>query len=286
MSAMVLSAPITPTRSSLRRRIPVAPLLFLLTSIVVVLFGANLSRHDPNAIALSDRLVPPILFGGTSDHILGTDGLGRDVLARLLAGARISLLIALASTVLAGGLGVMLGVVAGYMGGRWDALITWLSDIQMAIPFVVVAIALAATIAPSAGTVVLVLGLTGWATYARVARLSSRPLRTAGFVESARVSGAGDWLVVFRHVLPVISPALIVIACQQAGAMLLYESALSFLGLGVPADTITWGGMVADSRETAQVAWWVTFFPGMAIVVVVFGFNSIGRWMNQRLGGL
>jgi len=286
MNTMTLSPfPVATSRHSTGRG-GSGPLVFVVVIAVVGLFGAALSRYDPAAISLPERLVPPLLFGGTTDHLLGTDGLGRDILARILAGSRISLLIAISATVLAGTIGVALGTIAGFAGGRWDVAITWLSDVQMAIPFVVIAIALAATIEPSAMTVVLVLGLTGWATYARVARLSARPLRSAGFVESARVSGAGEHRVMTRHVLPVILPALISIACQQTGAMLLYESALSFLGLGVPPGTITWGGMIADARETAQVAWWATFFPGLAIVLVVFGFNSIGRWMTRRLGGV
>jgi peptide/nickel transport system permease protein len=258
---------------------------FVISLIAIGLFGSDLTRERPDAISLSDRLEPPIGFGGTWSQPLGTDQLGRDVLARVLSGARISLIVAVSATAIAGTIGSTIGLLGGYLGGRLDRATTWLGDVQMAVPFVVVAVAVAASIKPSAGTVVLVLGATGWSTYARVARLAAQPLRHALFVDSARVAGASQKRVVFRHVLPVILPSLLAIAGQQTGAMMLYESALSFLGLGVPAGTITWGSMIADARETAQTAWWATVAPGLAIVTVVFGFNATGAAITRQLTG-
>ncbi|MDQ2682639.1 MAG: ABC transporter permease [Chloroflexota bacterium] len=263
----------------------VAVWLGLATLILVGIVGPALWDQDPDAIGLRDRLAGPALLGGSWDHPLGTDSLGRDILARTLAGARISLAIAAAATLLAGSVGTVLGLVSGFRGGRWDTIATWLGDVQLATPFVVIAIGLAATFEPSATTVILVLGATGWATYSRVARLAAQPLRSAGFVESARISGASGSRIVFRHILPVILPTMLALACQQAGSMLLYEAALSYLGLGVPAETITWGGMVADSRETAQVAPWATIVPGTAIVLMVIAFNAAGRVLTRRLVG-
>ena len=210
----------------------------------------------------------------------------RDVLARVLTGARTSLIVAVTATALAGTIGSLIGLTGGYFGGRLDLGTTWLGDVQMAIPFVVVAIAVSASIKPSALTVVMVLGVTGWASYARVARLAAQPLRRALYVDSARVAGASSARVMFRYVLPVILPTLLAIAGQQTGAMMLYESALSFLGLGVPAGTITWGGMIADSREISQQAWWATVAPGLAIVLVVVGFNAFGRLLARGLTGM
>lgn len=285
---MTLPLRIPETRPSVpqfdRRLAP--PIVIIVLMALVGLLGPHLAANDPSTVALGDRLLPPIGFGGSSAHPLGTDSLGRDVLARVLAGARISLLIALSATLLAGIIGTTAGTIGGFLGGRWDAAFTWLGDVQMAIPFVVVAIGVAVSLDTSALTVVLILGFTGWATYARVARLAAQPLQTAGFVESARVSGASGRRIVGRHVLPVILPPLVAIACQQAGALMLYEAALSFLGLGVPPGTITWGGMIADSRETAQVAWWATVAPGIAIVLTVFGFNAIGSAVTRRLLGM
>jgi peptide/nickel transport system permease protein len=249
------------------------------------LVGSDLSSHDAGAVALTDRLAAPVGFGGGWAHPLGTDQLGRDVLARVLTGARASLIVAISATALAGTIGSLIGLTGGYFGGRLDLVTTWLGDVQMAIPFVVVAIAVAASVKPSVLTVVIVLGVTGWASYARVARLAALPLRRALFVDAARVMGAGSARVMFRHVLPVILPTLLAIAGQQTGAMMLYESALSFLGLGVPAGTITWGGMIADSREISQQAWWATVAPGLAIVVAVLGFNAFGTVLAQGLTG-
>jgi len=261
----------------------IAAVTFAALLIVLGILGPSMFAHDPNQISLTDRLAPPIGFGGSWAHPLGTDQLGRDLLARVIAGARISLIVAISATVVAGTIGVTIGMVGGYFGGRLDHLAVWLGDVQMAIPFVVVAIGVSASLTPSAVNVVVILGLTGWATYARVARLAAKPLRRAGYVDAARLTGAGHGRILFRHLLPVIAPTLLAIAGQQAGAMMLYEAALSYLGLGVPAGTITWGGMVADARDTAQTAWWATVVPGLAIVLVVIGFNATSAVISRRV---
>ena len=268
-------------------RWPSIPIAFVvLVAAVLAMVGAlGQMAGEPGQVALTDRLRPPVGFGGAWDHPLGTDGLGRDILARIIAGARVSLLIAVSATVVAGTIGSGVGLLGGYFGGITDRLTTWLGDVQLALPFVVIAIGVAASFEPSALTVVLILGTTGWATYARVARLAAQPLRSAAFVDAARVSGASNGRIAFRHVLPVIAPPLLAIASQQAGLMLLYEAALSYLGLGVPPGTITWGGMIADSRETAQTAWWATVVPGLAIVFVVMGFNGASVVLERRLMG-
>lgn len=285
MIALSLS-PTEIRRPARKRSMPVVgAMIFFALLLVIGLFGPALVSNDPDKISLGSRLTPPPGFGGTLGHPFGTDELGRDIFARVIFGTRISLLIGLSATVLAGTIGTSIGLVGGYIGGRWERLTTWMGDVQMAIPFVVLAIGIAASFQPSALNVIVILGLTGWATYARVARLAARPLRTASFVESARVSGAGGSRVLFRHILPMILPPIIAIASQQAGAMMLYEAALSYLGLGVPGGAITWGGMIADSRETAQVAWWATVAPGLAIVFIVIGFNASGAALANRYLG-
>jgi peptide/nickel transport system permease protein len=261
----------------------IAAAVFLAILIGLGLLGPAVLAHEPDKIALTDRLMSPIGFGGTWAHPLGTDHLGRDILARVIAGTRISLILAVSATVVAGVIGTAIGLLGGYFGGRLDRVSVWLGDVQMAIPFVVVAIGVSASFTPSAFNVVLILGATGWATYARVSRLAAQPLRHSAFIDAARVAGAGNGRIVFHHLLPVIAPPLIAIASQQAGAMMLYEAALSYLGLGVPASTITWGGMIADARETAQTAWWATVAPGIAIVLVVIGFNATGAVVSRRL---
>jgi peptide/nickel transport system permease protein len=283
-----MSAVAAPLRRQVAFRARISPAaigtgLFLAILVLAGIAGPAISPHDPDAVSLGNRLVEPIGFGGSLTRPLGTDQLGRDVLSRVIAGARVSLLVAVSATVLAGTLGTLIGLLGGYFGGMLDRVTTWLGDVQMAIPFVVVAIGVAASIKPSALTVTIVLGITGWATYARVARLAARPIRQAAFVDAARVAGASQARIAFRHVLPVILPPVLAIAGQQTGAMMLYEAALSFLGLGVPAGTITWGGMIADARETAQTAWWATVVPGVAIVLVVIGFNATGALIARRL---
>jgi peptide/nickel transport system permease protein len=242
-------------------------------------------RPDPDAIDLAGRLQPPFGFGGTSEHVFGTDQLGRDLGARMAAGARVSLLVAVTATLVAGAIGSIIGLTGGYFGGLADRIGLWIGDVQLAVPFVIVAIGISATIKPSVTGVILILGATGWATYARVARLTVQPLRRAAFVDAARVNGASPGRILFRHLLPVILPPLLALAGQQAGAMILYESALSFLGIGVPASTITWGRMIADSRDSIGVAWWATVLPGLAIVAVVCLFNAIGQFGIRRLRG-
>jgi peptide/nickel transport system permease protein len=205
--------------------------------------------------------------------------LGRDLLARVVAGARASLAIGVATTLLAGAVGTMLGVIAGGLGGRFDVSIGFVADVQLALPFVLVAVALAATLGVGARTVVLTLALTGWVTFARVARLQARSLRHAPFVEAAVAAGATRASVLRRHILPNLFTPIVVIATQSVAAVILFEAALSYLGVGMPPDVITWGRMVADGRETLGTAWWVSAMPGLAIALAVLGCNLFGDWL-------
>jgi peptide/nickel transport system permease protein len=249
---------------------------------VAALIGPWLWRVDPEAQDLVNRLAPPLLFGGTAEHPLGTDTLGRDTLARLIAGARVSLPIAVTATLVSGVIGVVLGVVAGYRGGWIDRVVTWLADVQLAIPFVVFAIAVTAAFGNSVGNVLVTLIVTGWVAYTRVIRLQARALRAAEWMVAARAMGAGSVRLLGRHLLPnLLGPAL-VLATQQAGAMILYESSLSFLGLGIGGNTVTWGGMAALGREAIFKAPWVAAIPGLAIALAILGFNLTGDWLATR----
>ena len=257
--------------------------LSLLATLVV---GALLG---PSAIdgsisgTLSDRLQAPVLAGGSLDHPLGTDNLGRDLLDRVVLAARASLLVAVAATVLAGVIGVTLGLVAGFGSVLVDVLVTWLMDTQQALPFVVIAIGLVAVRGQSVANVIAVLTLTGWVSYARVVRLATASLRRADFVDAARVGGASTARILARHVLPNVAPSVVVLATQLAGAMLVYEAGLTFLGLGVPSGTLTWGGLVADGRGLLLPAWWVSTLPGVALVAAVLGLSLVGDWLNDTL---
>jgi peptide/nickel transport system permease protein len=260
------------------------PVLIILVSIISIACLVAVTG-DPETIDLAARLSPPVGFGGTWDHPLGTDQLGRDLLTRVIAGAGPSLAIALLAMALAAIVGVALGLVSGYRGRSLDRVVLWLGDVQLALPFIVIAIGVSAVLQPSLIGVVLILAVTGWTTYARVARLSVQPLRHAPFLDAARINGATELRIIFRHLLPVALAPLIAIACQQTGAMILYASALSYLGLAIPPDTITWGGMIADARDIASTAWWVTVVPGLAIVLTVIAFTVLGAWLNRRIVG-
>ena len=248
----------------------------------MAVLGPSLWRLDPDAQDLVNRLAPPWGLGGTSAHPLGTDGLGRDTLARLIAGARVSLPVSVAATVASGAIGITLGILAGYGGGWVDRLVTWLSDVQLAIPFVVFAIAVTAVAGNSVGNVLVTLIVTGWVAYARVMRLQARSLRAAEWVQAAKAVGATPARVVARHLLPNLTAPAAVLATQLAGAMILYESSLSFLGLGIGGSTVTWGGMAALGREAIFKAPWVAAIPGLAIALAILGFNLTGDWLATR----
>jgi peptide/nickel transport system permease protein len=249
---------------------------------MVALLGPSLWPLDPEAQDLVNRLLPPWGLGGTSAHPLGTDSLGRDTLARLIAGARVSLPLSGAATVASGAIGITLGIMAGYGGGWVDRLVTWLSDVQLAIPFVVFAIAVTAVFGNSVGNVLVTLIVTGWVAYARVMRLQARSLRAADWVLSAKSVGVSSTRLLATHLLPNLMPPAVVLATQQVGSMILYESSLSFLGLGIGGGTVTWGGMAALGREAIFKAPWVVAIPGIAIALAILGFNMTGDWLATR----
>jgi peptide/nickel transport system permease protein len=192
-------------------------------------------------------------------------------------------LIGVSATILAGTIGTVLGAFAGSTGGWLDRIVTYLTDVQLAVPFVVVAVAVTAALGQSLRNVIVVLVLTGWVGYARIVRLQTLSLRESAFVDAARVSGAGPVRILLRHLLPNLTGPVMVVASQQVAALILYEAALSYLGLGVPGDTITWGGMVAAGRDQLLTDPWVATVPGAAIALSVLGFNLLGDWLQDVL---
>lgn len=273
-------------RSSHSRALPPASALVGMVVLAALAAGALLGPWlwpvSPEQQDLVNRLAAPWGLGGSPEHPLGTDGLGRDTLARMIAGARVSLPIAVIGSAAAGGIGVLLGLLAGYGGGWADRVITWFSDVQLTIPFVVVAIVVTVTFGNSIGNLLATLIVTGWVAYARVIRMQARSLRSAEWVVAAKASGASSSRVLLRHLLPNLLGPAAVLATQQAGAMILYESSLSFLGLGVGGNTITWGGMAALGREVIFKAPWVVAIPGLAIALAILGFNLTGDWIATR----
>jgi peptide/nickel transport system permease protein len=256
-----------------RRAIGLAILLLL---VIAAVFAPLISPADPQAQDIISRNLPPWFDGGSWSHPLGTDPLGRDLLSRLIYGTRISLLIGAGSVVLGGAVGVTLGLIAGYGGRAADAIVMRLCDLQMAIPLFVLALAVLAVLGQGLRNVIIVLAVSVWLDYARVVRAQVLAVKKQPFVDAARAMGAKPWQVVVRHLLPAVAAPVIVIATLQVGQMILFESALSFLGLGVSPSTVTWGQIAADGRDYITTAWWISTFSGVAILITVLGVNFIG----------
>ena len=265
------------------RRLPPASVLFGAAVLLVVLISAIgadfFAPFTATAQNLRDRLQAPDLTG----HVLGTDNLGRDILSRVIYGGRVSIVVGVSAATLAGSLGVVLGLMAGFLGGWWDAVLSRVADVQQAIPFLILAIAVAVILGPSLLNVVLVLAVTTWVNYFRVVRAEVLSVRESLLVDAARVIGAPRHRIVLRHVLPNVSASIIVIGSVMVANMIIFEASLSFLGLGVPPPTPTWGRMVFEGVQYVDSAWWVSFFPGVAIVLTVLAINLIGDWLRDVL---
>lgn len=272
-------------RSLLRARLAAAGVVILVLVVVGAVGAPLLAPHNPRQGELIDSKLPPAWnAGGTGTYPLGTDTLGRDILSRVIYGARISLAVGFTAVAIAGAIGVTIGLTSGYYRGRLDDVIMRLADIQLAVPFILFAIAVLAVLGPGLKNLILVLGVTGWVTYARVVRGQVFSYREKEFVEAARAIGAGDVRIMFRHILPNTFASLIVIGSFAVAATILAEASLSFLGLGVPPQTPTWGGMVADGREQIlNNRWWMYVFPGAAIMLTVLAINAVGDWLRDYL---
>lgn len=273
-------------RSMVRARWPLVALLVLVVLVGLAMFGPEIAPKDPNRQNILVRLQPPMVenAAGEVEYALGTDALGRDVLSRLIYGARISLLVGLTAVLIGGTLGTTLGMVAGYFGGRIDDVIMRLADIQLAFPFILLAIMFLVVLGQGVLNLILILGVGQWVTYARIARGQTISQREKEFVEAARGLGASTASILFRSVLPNILAPLIVIASFNIASVILSEAALSFLGLGVPPTVPTWGGMLAESRDQIIAGrWWLSVFPGVAIMLTVLSFNILGDWLRDLL---
>jgi len=262
--------------------VPLAILMFLL--VIPAVFAPLVAPHDPLKGALSKRLKPPVwVQGGTIEHPLGTDKLGRDILSRIIHGSRISLLISLMAIFVGGSIGTTLGLMSGYFGGKLDALIMRLVDISLSLPTILLALVLAAAVGPSFGTVITVIAVLLWARYARLVRGETLSIKERDFIARARVAGASHARIMARYILPNVVNSLVVLATLQVGATILLESTLSFLGVGIPRPTPAWGVMIADGRELIVTAWWVSMFPGLAIMLTVLSLNLLGDWLRDHL---
>lgn len=250
--------------------------------VVVVLasaVGPLVVGHSPDAQDLTARLLPPL----SGDHLLGTDALGRDLLARILAGGRLSLFVGFTGAALAATLGVLVGLIAGFREGRIGTIAMGVVDAQLAFPFILLAIVFVATLGASLPMVIVVLALSSWVSFARPIHAMALSIKHRDYVLAARSIGARDSTILRRHMLPHVLPTAVVIATIQVAHIVLFESALSFLGMGVPLDIPTWGAMLSDSRRYLQTAPWISIFPGVALVATVFGMSLVGDWMREAL---
>ncbi|HET9540853.1 MAG TPA: ABC transporter permease [Candidatus Limnocylindria bacterium] len=256
----------------------------VLTAIVLLaLFADRVAPAGPNDQDISARLRPPAMVGGTWSRPLGTDELGRDVLSRLLHGGRVSLMVGLLAVAVSCPLGVVIGLASGFFGGWIDRMLMRFTDIQLAIPTILLAMALVTVLGPGVPNLIITLSVTGWTIYARLIRGETLALRDRDFIEATRAAGAGQARIMFRHVLPNVVSPVIVVATFAVGSMVVLEATLSFLGIGVPLRVATWGSMLSSGRTYLKSAWWITAFPGLAIFVTVLAINALGDSMRDAL---
>lgn len=266
------------------RRYPLVPLTILVFFLVIpAVFAPLVAPYDPFAGSLGARLVPPVWQeGGTTEHLLGTDKLGRDMLSRVIYGARVSLTVSLIAIFVSGIIGTLLGVISGYFGGRTDSVVMRLVDISLSLPTILLALVLSAALGPSFTTVLVVISVLLWSRYARLVRGETLAIKERDFIARARVAGASHLRIMLLYILPNTVNSLVVLATLQVGYVILLESTLSFLGAGLPRAEPAWGLMVADGRELIVTAWWVSMFPGIAILLTVLSLNLLGDWLRDH----
>jgi len=272
---------------SFLRRLPIRVILSFIPiglSILCALFSPFLSPHNPLQANLNERLTPCVFQkGGTWEHILGTDHLGRDILSRIIYGSRVSLLVGFVATFIGCLIGGALGLMSGYSGGKIDSVVNKLMDIQLSFHIVLFAIFVVAIAGPSLRNIIIVCGIASWVTYGRVIRGQVLTVREKEFIEAARGIGCSTPRILVRHVFPNIFSSIVVIATLEIGRIIVLESTLSFLGLGIQPPTPSWGGILYDGKTYMVQAWWIAAFPGMVIMMVVLGFNVIGDYLSDLM---
>jgi peptide/nickel transport system permease protein len=267
------------------RDFPLIPVLILSTIALVAIFANVLAPHNPEIGSLTARFKPPFWqAGGSTKYLLGTDQLGRDVLSRLIFGARVSMVVGFTAVIFAGAVGTTLGIISGYLGGWVDQVIMRLTDTWLALPALTFAIFLAAIVGPSMWNIVLIFGITYWTRYARVTRGEVLSLKEREFVRLAIVAGCSKFTIMLRHILPNILNTAIVLGSLELGVVIIAEATLSFLGIGVPPPQPAWGLMLADGKQSLMVGrWWLSVLPGCCIMLMVLSANILGDWLRVKL---
>jgi len=271
----------------------IIPVMILALMVIMAIFtnlswlglpNVGLAPHDPDSGVITDRYLPPAFMeGGKSEYLLGTDRLGRDILSRIIYGARISLSISMIVIFITAFIGTVLGIIAGYAGGRIDGFIMRVTDIALSFPGILLALLLAVSIGPGYWTVVFALSIIGWAGYTRMVRGEAMRICQSDFVAQARVNGASAWRIMLKHIFPNVINSLIIMMTLSVGMIILMESTLSYMGVGVTAPTASWGSMVSDGRTELDRAWWISAFPGICIGLVVLSGNFLGDWLRDKL---
>ena len=268
----------------MRRRVPWIPICIIAVMVSMALFAPLLAPYSPIDQTLRDKLIPPFwVEGGGIDHILGTDAFGRDMLSRLIYGARVSLIVAALALTAGGGVGLVIGIVSGYFGGTVDNALMRLVDAAFTFPAILFALLLAVTMGQGLGTLVLAISLLLWASFARVIRGEVLSLKQRDFVALAKVRGCSSARIMLTHILPNVLNTFMVLVTLNIGVVIIAEASLSFLGAGIPPPTPTWGLMVSDGRGRIAEAWWVSLIPGIAITLLVLSVNVFGDWLRDRL---
>jgi peptide/nickel transport system permease protein len=264
---------------------PLIPIGIIVVMALLAIFADVIAPYNPEIGILGERFKPPVwIQGGSDKYLLGTDHLGRDVLSRLIFGARVSLVVGFTAVVFAGFVGTLLGILSGYIGGWVDQVIMRVTDSWLAIPGLTFAIFLAAIVGPSAMNIVIILAAVYWTRYARVVRSEVLSLRERDFVRLAIVAGCSKWTIMRKHILPNVVNSAIVLATLMLGVVVVVEASLSFLGVGVPPPQPAWGLMLADGKKGLMAGyWWLTVFPGTCIALLVLAANILGDWLRVKL---
>ena len=275
---------VSATQTSGGRRLPVISLAIIAVFVLLAILAPLLSPADPHDQSLRNRFKPPVWQeGGTWKYPLGTDRLGRDMLSRIIWGSRVSLAAGVITVLVASAFGAAVGLVAGYYGGRVDAALMRGTDATMSFPVILLALILAVTVGPSFTNVVVAIAVILWARFARVIRGQVLTLMQLDFIAQSRIAGAGAWRIITRHLFPNTLNTLVVLVTLQIGYVIIVEASMSFLGAGIPPPTPAWGSMISEGREFVTSAWWVSMFPGLAIMLVVLAFNLLGDWLRDTL---
>jgi peptide/nickel transport system permease protein len=271
-------------RASRRRRTPWIPIAIIGLFVFTAIFADSLTTHSPTEPAIERKLVPPFwMEGGSVTYPLGTDLLGRDLLTRIIYGARVSLTVSVMTFLFAGSIGCTVGLVAGYVGGWVDAVLMRIVDAIISMPLILFAVVLVVALGAGLWNVVLAIGLLNWTNYARIVRGEVLSLKTRDFIAQAKIAGCSVPRILLVHLFPNVLNTLVVMLTLQIGRIIMTEASLSFLGAGVPPPAPAWGQMVADGRDYITTAWWITFWPGLAIFGAVMSFNFLGDWLRDTL---